>query len=317
MEKAAQMRSLSGLRDTLHGPDAPPFMRNVMATGIGPKIVAGVPTDSLAIHFAVCEKLTLAELALSARVPARLAGYDTDVTDGSELLPREPPSLQSPSGCGYGTPLLTESGAWGTAACALRTAEGKQLLVTSAHVVDLGEVVYDGGQSPPLRLGRCSGRLPTASRHELYGHRGSATDGQHLVDVAVIVLDDGITLAEPALFPQPFSSDVDTASIDEWLFSSTPLLAWGAASRVWRKGAVVFYWPRRTQDDMYGLCLVQQEPGSEPGDSGSLWLAYLGGQYKALGLHWGLSTDQKAVMSFVTDGIAALGRLGVKRPGAR
>ena len=185
--------------------------------------------------------------------------------------------------------------------------------MTSAHVVELDEVVYDGSADPPLRLGRCSGRLPTASRHELYGQRGSALDGQHLVDVAVIILDEGVALAEPELAPQPFSTDGDTASIEQWLLAATPLFAWGAASRVWRRGTVLFYWPRRTQDDLYGLCLIQQDPGSEPGDSGSLWLAHIGGQYKAVGLHWGLSTDQKNVMSFVTDGLTAMSRLGVKK----
>lgn len=310
------MKTLGAVRDALHGPAAPPFMRGVLATGIGPKIVGGAPTDALAIHFVVAKKLAPSALSRAAAIPRQIDGYATDVVDGGrgELALPARSTFDSPAGWGYGTPLLTETGAWGTAACSARTLDGRPLLVTSAHVVDLDEAVYDGGSEPPVRLGRCSARLPLASRRELYGDRGSAQDGQYLVDVAVIALDAGPARTAHMLAPQLFSAQVDTAHIDEWLFTTTPLLAWGAASQVWRRGSVVFYWPRRTTDDQLGLCLVQQEPMSEPGDSGSLWLADIDGQYTAVGLHWGLSTEGESVMSFVTDGIAALGKLGVQVP---
>lgn len=308
------MRELSAVRDSLHGPGAPSFMRGVLLTGVGPKIVNGAPTGTLAIHFVVPQKQVAATLGHGALIPRTLSGYATDVVDGGrgELAPPVQPAFTAPSGWGYGTPLYTESGAWGTVACSARAADGKPLLVTSAHVVGLDELVYDGGVEPPLRLGRCTRRLPTASRQELYGQRGSALDGQHLVDVAIIDLDAELARGTSPLAPQRFATAVDTASIDEWLFTSTPLYAWGAASRVWRQGMVVSYWPRRTQDEHYGLCLIQQHPVSEPGDSGSLWLALIDGQHTTVGLHWGLSTDRRSVMSFVTDGIAALGRLGVQ-----
>jgi hypothetical protein len=314
MNPMAAMRELSAVRDSLHGPGAPLFMRGVRATGIGPKIVDGAPTATLAIHLLVPQKLAQAALSHSALIPRTLAGYPTDVLDSGrgELAPARQPVFTAPTGWGYGTPLYTESGAWGTVACAAHAADGRPLLVTSAHVVGLDELVYDGSVDPPLRLGRCIRRLPTASRQELYGQRGSALAGQHLVDVAVIEVDPELTPGRSPLAPQLFATAVDTASIDEWLFTSTPLYAWGAASRVWRQGMVVSYWPRRTQDDHYGLCLIQQQPMSEPGDSGSLWLAYVDKEYTTVGLHWGLSTDRQSVMSFVTDGIAALGRLGVR-----
>jgi hypothetical protein len=295
-------------------------MRDVMVTGIGPKRVDGVVTGVPAIHCLVRRKRPLAELPRAARIPRALDGVPTDVVDCSCRALGGPieapvPQLLPPTGCGYGMPLLTESGAWGTAACAGTLADGRPVLITSAHVVDLDESVYDGGSDPPLRLGRCVGRLPTASRSELYGQRGSAAAGQHLVDVAVLVLDPEISIVgQPGALAAPLQfglAEADTARIDAWLFASTPLFAWGAASRTWRRGAVAFYWPRRTEDDLYGLCLIEQEPLSEPGDSGSLWLAYLGGQLRPVGLHWGLSTDQRSLMSFVTDGIAAARQLGV------
>lgn len=314
MTQLAAMRELSAVRDSLHGPGAPAFMRGVLLTAVGPKIVNGAPTGTLAIHFVVPQKQAAAALDRGALIPRTLSGYATDVVDGDrgELAPTVQPVVAAPSGWGYGTPLYTESGAWGTVACSARAADGRPLLVTSAHVVGLDELVYDGGVEPPRLLGRCTRRLPTASRQELYGQRGSALDGQHLVDVAVIDLEADLLHGASPLSPQRFTTAVDTASIDEWLFTSTPLYAWGAASRVWRQGMVVSYWPRRTQDDYYGLCLIQQQPVSEPGDSGSLWLALIDGQYTTVGLHWGLSTDRRSVMSFVTDGIAALGRLGVQ-----
>ena len=314
MTQLAAMRELSAVRDSLHGERAPSFMRGVLLTGVGPKIVNGTPTSTLAIHFVVPQKQAASVLGRDALIPRTLSGYATDVIDGGrgELAAPAQPAFTAPSGWGYGTPLYTQSGAWGTVACSARGADGRPLLVTSAHVVGLDEVVYDGSVEPPLRLGRCTRRLPTASRQELYGQRGSALSGQHLVDVAVIDLDTELARRTSPLAPQEFATAVDTASLDEWLFTSTPLYAWGAASRVWRQGMVVFYWPRRTQDDYYGLCLIQQQPVSEPGDSGSLWLAWVDGQYTTVGLHWGLSTDRQSVMSFVTDGLAALGRLGVQ-----
>ena len=316
MTRAATMKALSAVRDTLHGAAAPSFMRDVLATGVGPKIVGGTPTDALAIHFVVKKKLAPSALDHSAAIPRQIAGYATDVVDGTQGELRMPDAhrstVGSPRGLGYGTPLLTETGAWGTAACAARAQDGRPLLVTSAHVVALDEAVYDGGTEPPVRLGRCSGRLPTATRHDLYGDRGSALDGQHLVDVAVIAVETSLTRTAHPLAPQLFAPPLDTAAIDEWLLATTPLVAWGAASQVWRRGSVVFYWPRRTADDRYGLCLIQQEPMSEPGDSGSLWLAHIDGQYTAVGLHWGLSAEGDSVMSFVTDGIAGLGQLGVR-----
>lgn len=316
MTRAAAMKALSAVRDTLHGTAAPPFMRGVLATGVGPKIVGGVPTGGLAIHFVVAKKQAPSALSREEAIPRQIAGYATDVVDsgkGELSMPAaERAAIGSPHGWGYGTPLLTESGAWGTAACTARAADGRPLLVTSAHVVALDEAVYDGGSEPPVRLGRCSGRLPSADRHELYGDRGSALEGRHLVDVAVIAVESGTMRSPHPLAPQLFAPALDTATIDDWLLSTTPLVAWGAASQVWRRGSVVFYWPRRTSDDQYGLCLIQQEPMSESGDSGSLWLAHIDGQYTAVGLHWGLSAEGGSVMSFVTDGMAGLGKLGVR-----
>lgn len=56
MTRAATMKDLSAVRDTLHGAAAPSFMRDVLATGVGPKIIGGTPTASLAIHFVVKKK---------------------------------------------------------------------------------------------------------------------------------------------------------------------------------------------------------------------------------------------------------------------
>ena len=106
---------LLGLLGSAHGFDVPlpdtagqalahAFGRSVAATGI--------------------DLLDADALDRGALIPHTLSGYATDVVDGDrgELAPTAQPVVAAPSGWGYGTPLYTESGAWGTVACSARAA---------------------------------------------------------------------------------------------------------------------------------------------------------------------------------------------------
>jgi hypothetical protein len=310
----AELRALGKARAALHGEDAPRWMEGVLATAVGPKIVDGQPSDDYAIHLVVPSKLK--KLTRAQKIPAEFKGFQTDVIDAGsgEFEMGAAPVPASLPAVGYGTPLLTGDGTWGTAACAGYSRANEPILITSAHVVGLDEVVdlRDGG-SAGMRLGTCKGRRETMSRRELYGDRGSAPSGTFSVDVAAIVVEEGVALAGGMPGRHPFFVGLDSAVIDRIITKDTRLITWGSASRTWRQGRVVSFWPRRRDEDVYGLCLVQQSPASIQGDSGSLWLAYFDNEYHALGLHWGLGQDGDSTHAIVTDGMAAFPALGVTK----
>ena len=52
---------------------------NVLGVGVGPKVVAGDPTDQMAIKVFVSRKVPVEELKPDECVPASLDGFPTDV----------------------------------------------------------------------------------------------------------------------------------------------------------------------------------------------------------------------------------------------
>ena len=316
MSRQPTYRELSRLRDTLHGPAAPTWMRNVLVTGVGPKISNKIPEQGVrSIHFVVRKKQTRGTLTKRERIPKFLDGIPTDVVSHSgELNIASAPVPAVQAELGFGAPLVTvPRGSTGTAAFAgTGAAAAAAILATSAHVVDLGEAVALGSGARPA-IGPCIGRLDVVDGRKLYGGLGSAPAGPHLVDCATIRIDNGTPSAGlPA--GRTFVTG-DTARVDQWVFADTPLVAWGSASGQWRHGHVLHFWPCRSSTGLYSLCTIEQQPISDEGDSGGAWLAYTRGSYVLLGLHWGKIEDDASdsPVAIVTDITACLAALGVRQ----
>jgi hypothetical protein len=298
---------LSAVRDELHGTRRPAWMNDVLVTGIGPKLVRGEATGEQALHFLVPNKRPLSALALDAQIPAFVGGMTTDVLGAYDRPASE--DLFAPSalsGVGFGTSLIGDLGDEGIAACAVKLPDGRPALITSAHVLAKGEEVFLPG-APPKRLGTVTLRLVTARSEEIYPRSTQAPSGPVLLDVAAIALDEGIHPNGGLPGRKTFTA-TDVASRIQSLVGSR-VVAWGQGG--FRRGIVRSFWPRRVRDDVLGLCLVQQSPTSERGDSGGLWLLGAEGGYAALGLHWGQMAKEGAVFAMVTDMVTGARLLGL------
>ena len=308
------LAELRRARDTLHGQKRPAWMKAVVATAIGPKIVDGKFDSTPAIHLVVRKKRPLQDVAARVRIPSEIAGLPTDVQRsagelflGPSLTPGDPVMV------GYGAPIISRASAeQGTLACVARLDNGSYGLVTAAHAVPASEDVLLRVPQRPL-LGKVTAAKDFVLGSELYGGGAAAADERFAVDIAVLEPDPQVELHGGLAGGRSFLVAPNTATLIAGLVGSSAL-GYGSGTGGWREGKVTGLWPRIVDQDASleatALCLVQHDPVSVGGDSGSLWLLRRGNDFMALGVHRGLQ-DDGSNLAVITDLTASLPLLGI------
>jgi len=156
-------RNLAGARRELMGKP------NVIATGVGYKIVNGKKTDELALICSVATKKAKKFLAESELVPKSIQGIPTDVKSTGAiyaLLARTDRWRPAPGGVSIGHKDITA----GTLGCLVQK-NGKRYILSNNHVLansnaaQIGDAIlqpgpYDGGSDPADRIATLSEFVP-------------------------------------------------------------------------------------------------------------------------------------------------------------
>ena len=304
MIRLREAARLCRIRDQLHQSGAPDWMRDAVATAVGPKLRGGVATDELAIQVVVPRKI--ADPPAEKAIARLVAGVATDVIDGSEPVGAPIGPGSAPSEVALGLPIVVPASAeQGTIACAAWRG-GAAALLTAAHVARQGQ------EALLLRdrtsVGRCEVAYDVATRADLYGRR-AVPQGPFVVDLGVLRVPVGRAFRGGAGQPQPIIMRSSSELLPDLI--NTEALSFAGGSGVWRSGVVTGLWPKRASDGAVGLCLIRHSPPSIGGDSGSLWIARKKGQLFALGLHWGLVGAAGSVLALVSDLEAGCALAGV------
>jgi hypothetical protein len=286
-----------------------PWMRGVVATAIGPKVVNGRFEGTPALHLVVPKKVPRGSLTLKRIIPPEIDGIPTDVIRQDGELLAEPSFAPADAvEIGYGTAVVSDVGEQGTLGAVGRR-NGQTVLITAGHVAPPGSET-SLRDAPGTDLGGTVATLDLASGAQLYGGWATDPNENFFLDIAVIAAKDGLPLQGGLPGSSSFKVAPNTASLVAGLAGSR-VLALGAGAGGWRMGTVTGIWARPTNETATGLCFVQHDPGSlmsSPGDSGSVWLLRSGMDFIALGLHWGLVGN----LAWVTDLTASLPLLGVE-----
>jgi hypothetical protein len=158
-EPDSLVQTLHASRDALHA------RANVVATGIGFKVSAGVQTCDLSIVCSVTEKVPLSALAADDRLPPELGGFKTDVVATGRLRALGLPTDRwrpAPGGVSVGHPRVTA----GTLGCMVRRGE-EQLLLSNNHVFAASNSASAGDpilQPGPFDGGTADDRIATLDR---------------------------------------------------------------------------------------------------------------------------------------------------------
>lgn len=124
---------------------------NVVATGVGFKIVGNTPTTEPAVIVSVIEKLPAAQLAQEDLVPKTVGGVQTDVIETGEIVAfQDPRQKMRPArpGVSIGHFQITA----GTFGCLVRKA-GQPLILSNNHVLansnnaQVGDPIWQPGQA--------------------------------------------------------------------------------------------------------------------------------------------------------------------------
>lgn len=156
-------RALEGRRRDLLG------RRNVVAVGVGRKVVAGRETDQLAIVASVIAKRPREALPASELVPPMVDGVPTDVVPTGPIFAFQSPTSRfrpAPGGVSLGHVGITA----GTLGCLVRK-NGRLYILSNNHVIAnsndaaIGDPILqpgptDGGRDPGDRIGRLSEWVP-------------------------------------------------------------------------------------------------------------------------------------------------------------
>ncbi len=148
---------------------------NVVATGVGYKIVGGERTGELSIVCSVVRKVPRAELTAAELVPERVAGVPTDVVATGRFRALEVPMGRfrpAPGGVSIGHRDITS----GTLGCVVRK-DGELFILSNNHVLansnaaQIGDPIlqpgpYDGGRDPDDRIATLSAFTPIAMMGE-------------------------------------------------------------------------------------------------------------------------------------------------------
>ena len=131
-------------------------MRNVVAVGVGFKIVGGVQTNQPAVIVSVAKKLPLVQLPEAARVPQTVGGVQTDVVETGPIFALQDPTQKmrpARPGISIGHYQITA----GTLGCLVQR-NGQVFILSNNHVLansnnaQLGDAIlqpgpHDGGTS--------------------------------------------------------------------------------------------------------------------------------------------------------------------------
>ena len=289
------LRDFLELRDQL---ESRGVFTGALATSVGPKIVRGKQTRDLSVQIIVGRKLRLDETPRGEFISPTYDGLPTDVLrGGGEIVAIKggiPARASYVAGCG--TSIKSDKPAYGTVTCWGRTEASERRLLTAAHVVRPQGRVFDSRQ-PPRPLGTVVQRIRYATGRELYGSWAQANpEMRFCVDLATLRPARGVRTGFGLPGGGDFIAPEATRTAVRWL-RRQPAIAFGGTTRVWRNGVIVGFWPRRVNASAAGFLNVQQEPRSQAGDSGSLWLVRRAGTWMAIGLHWGVVRSY----AFVTD----------------
>lgn len=145
--------------------------KNVVATGVGRKVVGGEATDELALVVSVVQKEPEGRLSAADRVPARVAGMPTDVRLTGPIFAHQDPTDRirpAPGGVSIGHVSITA----GTLGCLVSQA-GELRILSNNHVLANsndaapGDPITqpgnaDGGSDPADRIARLGDFVPIA-----------------------------------------------------------------------------------------------------------------------------------------------------------
>ncbi len=163
--------------------------RNVLATGVGYKRVAGERTDRLCIVCSVVHKIPLAELESRDHIPAELDGLPTDVVESGPIRALQSTTERfrpAPGGVSVGHRDITA----GTLGCVVRR-DGQPYILSNNHVLansnqaGIGDPIlqpapYDGGRYPQDQIAVLSDFVPL----EFEGGSSSCGVANGLVEAA-------------------------------------------------------------------------------------------------------------------------------------
>lgn len=144
------LRDALAVRHDLHE-RMPSWMENVIATGFGPKLVAGRTTDEFAIQFFLKAKRANKRVARTLRVPKSLEGFTTDILPGTDGVALNALSLPSASSApiGAGFPISSSDGERGTVTCSAMDNAGQPVFITAAHYVTVWAEISATIRKPP------------------------------------------------------------------------------------------------------------------------------------------------------------------------
>ncbi len=131
--------------------------KNVIATGIGYKVVAGQTTRELCVVCSVTEKLPLAKLSADDLVPSVLNGMPTDVVPIGKVVALQSPTGRfrpAPGGVSIGHPNISA----GTLGCIVQH-QGNAMILSNNHVLANSNNANQGDpilQPGPVDGGRLS-----------------------------------------------------------------------------------------------------------------------------------------------------------------
>lgn len=131
---------------------------NVVATGLGYKVVQGKRTPGLSVVCSVARKLPRSQLVSADRVPATLDGLPTDVVETGRIRIFQSPTEKfrpAPGGVSIGHTDITA----GTLGCVVRK-NGERFILSNNHVLANSNTARNG--DPILQPGPTDGgRMPT------------------------------------------------------------------------------------------------------------------------------------------------------------
>ncbi len=155
---------------------------NVVATGVGYKIVNGKKSDELAIICSVVSKKAKRKLTAQEIIPATIQGITTDVYPVGIIYALQDPKGKfrpAPGGVSIGHIHITA----GTLGCLVQK-DGKKFILSNNHVLadsndaEIGDAIlqpgpYDNGSYPQDQLAELSDFIPIHFEGESNGNGGS------------------------------------------------------------------------------------------------------------------------------------------------